>query len=80
MIHKLVNLLIIGACVATVAACAGTDAMEQDTSEITGIVATVNGIPIKKAEYKQELTRPTPASTNPVRSLTEPCMSSSRRR
>lgn len=39
----------------TIAACASTDVQEQETTDLDGIVAIVNGEPVKKAQYKQEL-------------------------
>lgn len=40
---------------ATVAACASSDIQEQEATEFDSVVATINGEPIKKAQYKQEL-------------------------
>ena len=39
----------------TIAACASTDVQEQEATDLDSIVAIVNGEPIKKAQYKQEL-------------------------
>lgn len=42
-------------CAVTLAACASTNIIEQKTTDLDSIVAIVNGEPIKKAKYKQEL-------------------------
>lgn len=52
---KLSKFFLAMVCAMTLAACASTAVEEQEAADLDAIVAIVNGEPIKKAKYKQEL-------------------------